>query len=176
MRELVKIAPVYYVTGNHEWEKGEVHELLAGLPETGAKVLQNEITPLTLDGGTIYIVGLEDPNGPADMKTPAEVYEQLPGGDVFSVTLVHRNTFLEELADLGADLILCGHGHGGIVRLPFTDGLFGHNMELLPSYTNGEYTIGRATIVVSRGVGNNIGLPRIANTPHIPVVVLKSEK
>ena len=174
VRELLKIAPVYYITGNHEWEKGEVHELFAKLPETGTTVLRNEVLPLTRGDESIYIVGLEDPNGPADMKKPAQVFAQLPE-DVFSLTLVHRNTFLEEIAELGAGLVLCGHGHGGMIRLPFTDGLFGHNFELLPSFTNGEYTIGTTTIVVSRGIGNNTGIPRVNNNPHIPVVVLHRE-
>ena len=175
VRELLRIAPVYYITGNHEWEKGEVHELFAKLPETGTTVLRNEVLPLTRGDESIYIVGLEDPNGPADMKKPAQVFAQLPE-DVFSLTLVHRNTFLEEIAELGADLVLCGHGHGGMIRLPFTDGLFGHNFELLPSFTNGEYTIGTTTIVVSRGIGNNTGIPRIGNNPHVPIVVLNAEK
>ena len=176
VRELVKIAPVYYVTGNHEWEKGEVHELFARLPETGATVMRNEILPLTRDGESIYLVGLEDPNGPADMKKPAQVFAELPEGDIFTLTLVHRNTELEKLAELGPDLVLCGHGHGGMIRLPFTDGLFGHNFEFLPSYANGEYTIGSTTIVVSRGIGNHTGIPRVGNNPHIPIVVLRREQ
>lgn len=176
VRGLSEIAPVYYVSGNHEWEKGEIHEVLRRLPEAGATVLRNEIAPLTRDGDTIYIVGLEDPNGPADMKSPAEVFAGLPEGGGFSLTLVHRNTFLDEIAGLGADLVLCGHAHGGIIRLPLTDGLFGHNMELLPSFTNGVYTIGRTTAVVSRGVGNHTGIPRIANNPHIPIIVLSGER
>ena len=175
VRELVRIAPVYYVTGNHEWEKGEVQELFAKLPETGATVLRNEILPLEKDGGTVYIVGLEDPNGPADMPSPERVFAKLPEGAEFVLTLVHRNTFLEEIANLNADLILCGHGHGGMIRIPFTDGLFGHNFELFPTFTNGEYTIGETTIVVSRGIGNNTGIPRVNNNPHVPVVVLNRE-
>ena len=177
VRELVKIAPVYYITGNHEWEKGEVQELFARLPETGTTVLRNEVLPLTRDGESIYIVGLEDPNGPADMKKPWQVFAEIPtGDDIFSLTLVHRNTGLEAIAELGTDLVLCGHGHGGMIRLPFTDGLFGHNFALLPSYTSGEYTIGATSIVVSRGVGNHTGIPRIGNNPHVPIVVLKAEK
>jgi predicted MPP superfamily phosphohydrolase len=170
--ELAKIAPVYYVTGNHEWEKGEVRELLKALPGAGATVLQNVTVPLTLGDDTIYLTGLEDPNGSADMKTPAEVFAEKPDG--FSVTLVHRNTFLEKLAPLGADLILCGHAHGGLIRFPGTDGLFDHNLRLFPTYTNGVYTAGDTTMLVSRGVGNHTGLPRILNRPHIPVAILRS--
>ena len=176
VRELIKIAPVYYITGNHEWEKGEVQELFTRLPETGTMVLRNEVLPLTRNGESIYIVGLEDPNGPADMKKPEQVFEQVPEGDVFTLTLVHRNTFLEDIAGLGADLVLCGHGHGGMIRLPFTDGLFGHNFQLLPTFMNGEYTIGTTTIIVSRGIGNHTGIPRVGNNPHVPIVILQSEQ
>ena len=171
--ELVKIAPVYYVTGNHEWEKGGVQELFRRLPEVGATVLRNEILPVEHGGETIYIVGLEDPNGPSDMKTPAEVFALLPDKDAFNVTLVHRNTLIGEIAPLGTDLIVCGHGHGGLVRLPFLGGLFDHDFRFFPKYTSGYYNVG-TDVIVSRGIGNNTGIPRIYNNPHIPVAILRA--
>ncbi|MDR2420823.1 MAG: metallophosphoesterase [Oscillospiraceae bacterium] len=171
VRGLAEIAPVYYVTGNHEWEAGEARELMRALPGAGAEVLRNEIIPIERGGETIYLAGLEDPNGPADMKKPAEVFAGLPEG--FCVTLVHRNTFLEHLAPLGARLILCGHGHGGLIRLPGIGGLIGHDLKPFPKYSGGRYTIGETEIIVSRGVGNHTGVPRIFNRPHIPTAVLR---
>ncbi|MDR2615429.1 MAG: metallophosphoesterase [Oscillospiraceae bacterium] len=171
VRGLVEIAPVYYVTGNHEWEKGEARELLRSLPGAGAVALRNEIAPIERGGETIYLLGIDDPNGPADMKKPEEVFAELPEG--FGVALVHRNTFLERLAPLGARLILCGHGHGGLIRLPGVGGLLGHDLKLFPKYSGGRYTIGGTEIIVSRGVGNHTGVPRRFNRPHIPTVVLR---
>jgi predicted MPP superfamily phosphohydrolase len=172
VKGLAEIAPVYYVTGNHEWEKGEARELMRALPNAGARVLRNEIIPLERGGDIIYLLGLEDPNGPADMKTPAEVFAELPDGG-FCVTLVHRNTFLRRLAPLGAKLILCGHGHGGLIRIPGAGGLLGHDLKLFPEFTDGVYTIENTDILVSRGVGNNTGVPRIFNRPHIPVAIMR---
>jgi predicted MPP superfamily phosphohydrolase len=173
VRGLSEIAPVYYVTGNHEWEKGEARALMRALPGAGATVLRNEILPIERGGETIYLAGLEDPNGPADMKKPEEVFAGLPEG--FCVTLVHRNTSLERLARLGPRLILCGHGHGGLIRLPGIGGLIGHDLKLFPKYSGGHYTIGETEIIVSRGVGNNTGVPRIFNRPHVPTAVLRRE-
>ncbi|MDR0445574.1 MAG: metallophosphoesterase family protein [Oscillospiraceae bacterium] len=171
VKGLAEIAPVYYVSGNHEWEKGEARELMRALPGAGAAVLRNEILSLERGGEAIYLLGLEDPNGPADMKTPEQVFADLPDG--FCVTLVHRNTSLKRLAPLGADLILCGHGHGGLIRLPGVGGLLGHDLRLFPEYSGGAYVIGNTSVVVSRGVGNHTGVPRVFNRPHLPVVVLR---
>ncbi|MDR0906444.1 MAG: metallophosphoesterase [Oscillospiraceae bacterium] len=173
VRALVEIAPVYYVSGNHEWEDGGIRELFAGLPEVGAAVLRNEIIPIERGGDVIYLIGLEDKNGPADMEQPESVFARKPDG--FSVTLIHRNTYLERLAPLGANLILCGHAHGGLIRLPGTDGLLDHNLSLFPTHTSGVYTSGATTMLVSRGIGNHTGIPRVMNKPHIPVAILKRE-
>lgn len=170
---LGRIAQVYYVTGNHEWEKGEVQELFKRLPEAGATVLRNEVVPIERGGERIYLVGLEDPNGPKDMLSPQEVFEKLPDANAFNVTLVHRNTLIKTISALGTDLILCGHGHGGLVRLPVVGGIFDHDFKLFPEYTSGYYAAG-TNVVVSRGLGNNTGVPRIGNNPHIPVIVLKN--
>jgi predicted MPP superfamily phosphohydrolase len=177
MQSLVEIAPVYFVTGNHEWDSGEVHELLAALPDLGVTVLRNRSIELTRGGDTIVLTGLEDKNGPADMRQPDEVFARRNDafGDKFSVTLIHRNNYLGLLSDLGTDLILCGHAHGGIIRLPFTDGLIDHP-GLFPTYTNGRYTRGETTMLVSRGLGNVYGIPRLFNNPHLPVAVLRTYK
>ena len=199
VRRLAEIAPTYYITGNHEWEDGGVHELFAGLPQVGATVLRNEIVPIERDGEVIYLVGLEDRNGPADMEKPESVFARLDAlagesgahfdadssfgeamqhnieNEIFNVVLIHRNSYLSRLAPLGADLILCGHAHGGLIRLPFTDGLIDHSFNLFPTHTNGVYTEGATTMLVSRGIGNGTGVPRIFNAPHIPVAILRRE-
>ena len=178
VQRLVQIAPVYYITGNHEWENGGVRELFAGLPEVGATVMRNDIIALERGGEAIYLVGLEDVNGPVDMEKPDSVFARLDamaGEGAFNVTLVHRNMYLSSLSSLGADLILCGHAHGGLIRLPWTDGLIDHSLRLFPTHTNGVYTEGTTSMLVSRGVGNHTGIPRVMNKPHIPVAILKRE-
>ena len=80
---------------------------------------------------------------------------------------------------LGADLTLCGHGHGGIWRLPFTDGLISTTMEWFPSWTNGFYTCScnecdGSTVFVSRGLGNSPRIPRLFNRPEVAVITLEN--
>ena len=98
-----------------------------------------------------------------------EVRDAAPEG--FWLLLAHRNNLFEsEYAALGADLTLSGHGHGGLWRLPFTDGLLGSGGTLLPSYTNGFYTCRGAEVFVSRGLG---GMVRLFNRPEVAVLTLR---
>lgn len=178
MGKLLEIAPVYYVTGNHEWASGGIKELFAVLDETGVTVLRNDYVELERGGETIVLAGVDDPNGPYDMKTPAELLEEIrsdKGEDAFVVLLAHRNDEIELYSQLKIPLVLCGHGHGGIVRLPFTDGLINTNREWFPTYTSGVYTEDETNMLVSRGIGNNTGMFRFLNNPHIPVAILKAE-
>lgn len=173
---LTEIAPVYYVTGNHEWDSGYINELFEMLESIGVHVMRNEYTILESGGASIVLAGAEDPNGRADMKTPAELIGQIreETGDRFLVVLNHRNDRLGLYADLGVDLVLSGHAHGGVVRLPFTDGLVGPHREFLPTNTSGVYSQGKTNMVVSRGLGNHTSFPRILNNPHIAVAVLRA--
>ncbi len=177
MGRLTESAPVYYVSGNHEWVMEDPWGFFRLLEEAGVTVLHNEWEPLTVAGETIVLAGVDDPNGPWDQKTPEALVAEIRAalGDVYILMLAHRNDQLELWSGLEVDTILCGHGHGGVVRLPFVGGLVGPGREWLPSYTGGLYEAGRTEMVVSRGLGNT-GLPlRLFNRPHLPVVVLKSE-
>ncbi len=174
-RGLVTIAPVYYVTGNHEWAAGDVPELKKTLTAQGVTVLSNEFTPLERNGDAIVLAGIDDPNGYADQKTPetvaAEVYAAY--GDPFWVLLAHRNDhFPEQYSRLGADLVVSGHGHGGLVRLPFTDGLISTDHTLFPSYTAGLYEKNGSVLFVTRGLGNSGSTFRLFNRPEVAVVTL----
>jgi len=175
-RALTAIAPVFYITGNHEWHSGEISNLIKLLEANDVTVLRNKYINYESGGASIVIAGTDDPNGPADMIKPAEfvsnIYER--EGDCFIVLLEHRNNNLELYSSLGVPLILCGHAHGGIIRLPFTDGLIGPSRELFPTHTNGVYSQGSTNMLVSRGVGNHTGAPRFLNNPQIVVAVLRT--
>ena len=172
---LTPIAPVYYITGNHEWNSGAIRPLLAMLKEREVQILRNRYTLLESGGETIILAGTDDPNGPADMKKPIEFVEEIfeAEGKGFIVMLEHRNNNLLLYDTLGVDLVICGHAHGGLIRLPFTDGLMGPQRDWFPTYTSGIYTSGKTSMVVSRGLGNHTGIPRVFNNPHLVVVELK---
>ena len=161
---LSAIAPTYYVTGNHEWALGDVPSLKRTLADHGVTVLSNQFTALERGGDTIVLAGIDDPNGYADQKTPeqlaAEVYAQW--GDPFWVLLAHRNDrFASRYSLLGADLVVSGHAHGGIIRLPFTDGLISHE--------NG------SALFVTRGLGNSGPSFRLFNRPEVAILTLHKE-
>ena len=172
---LAAIAPTYYVTGNHEWARGGVPELKNTLADCGVTVLSNQFVPLERQGDVILLAGIDDPNGYADQKTPeelaAEVYAAY--GDPFWILLAHRNSrFAAQYSLLGADLVCSGHAHGGIIRLPFTDGLLSHDMALFPSHTAGLYEANGACLFVTRGLGNSGPSFRVFNRPEIAVLTL----
>ena len=181
---LSAIAPTYYVTGNHEWGHGTkvVEEIKRTLRESGVTVLSNEFVPLLRNGDSIVLAGIDDPNGYADQETPYELAQEVYAacGDPFWLLLAHRNTlFNGRYCRLGADLTFCGHAHGGIWRLPFTDGLVDTNLNLLPSFTSGfshcnDVDCEGAEGFVSRGLGNSPKWAvRLFNRPQIAVVTLK---
>ncbi len=180
---LVGIAPTYYISGNHEWGAGFIGELRQMLKAANVTYLRNEAVTLQRSGDTIVLAGIEDPNGYADQKAPAQVAADIYAryGDPFWLLLAHRNNhFPGEYCLLGADLTLCGHGHGGIWRLPFTDGLISTTMELFPSYTNGLYTCDcgscdGSAVLVHRGLGNSPRIPRLFNRPEVAVLTLKAK-
>lgn len=179
-RGLAEIAPTFYVTGNHEWALGSaaVKELKALLEQCGVKVLSNGYEVLKRDGASVVVAGVDDPNGYADQKTPEELYAEIGQAQsgCFTLLLAHRNDRFDRYAAAGYDLVLSGHAHGGIVRLPFTDGLIGTQRNLLPTWTAGVYTLGGSTLFVSRGLGNNT-VPfrgfRLFNRPEIAVLELR---
>lgn len=174
---LCAIAPVYYVTGNHEWAARQAEDLCAALEEAGVVCLRNETVPLERDGARILLSGLDDPNAYADQKTPEEVTAELLeqyGEDDFRLLLAHRNDrFVSEYYRLGYDLTFVGHAHGGVIRLPFTDGLIDTHMSLFPSYTAGFYSVEGARVLVSRGLGNVYPSVRLFNRPEIVSLTLR---
>ena len=175
---LADIAPTYFVTGNHEWALPDVPGLKRKLEEAGVQVLTNEYTVLARDGDNAVLAGIDDPNGYADQKTPEEVADEVRAAfaDPFWILLAHRNNYFEDAyCRLGADLVISGHGHGGLVRLPFTDGLVSVERTFFPSYTAGFYQAGGADLFVSRGLGNSGRTFRLFNRPQVAVLTLKRE-
>jgi len=162
LTKLRAVAPCYFVSGNHEWASGEIAQLGTMLDELDIVYLQNEDVLLEKADESIVLAGVEDPNGPADMIKPDEFAENLAQlyPEKFILLLAHRNDWLEKYPNLPVDLILCGHAHGGIIRLPVVGGVFGTNMDLFPKYDAGIYSEGKYDMVLSRGLGGYMSVPR----------------
>lgn len=175
-RQLVPLAPVYFVSGNHDWASHAISALFDGLADAGVTCLRNEFVTLQRGAGSIVLAGVDDPNGLADMLKPDEVAAAVqaehPGA--FTVLLGHRNYWVEEYPTLPVDVILCGHAHGGIVRLPGVGGLIGTDRTLFPDYTAGMFASGQYQMIVSRGLGQIAQLPRLLNNPEIVCLTLRT--
>ena len=175
-RGLAAIAPTYYVTGNHEWAAGVVGELEPLLERCGVAVLSNEAVLLERNGDRIALLGAEDANGPAGQKSVSALAKEARaawGEDVYTILLSHRNDHEDRYVRAGVDLTLCGHAHGGLIRLPGTDGLIGPGREWFPTHTAGLYRLERGELAVSRGLGDKFPAFRLFDRPDVPVVVLR---
>ncbi len=175
-RGLAEIAPTYYVTGNHEWATHRIKELKQLLTDCGVRVLTNGYEIWERDGATLAIVGVDDPNGPADQITGDILREEVNAD--YTILLSHRDTVFT-YAGWGYDLVLCGHGHGGIVRIPILDkGVLGTDRTFFPVIDGGLYGFAdNGWCYVSRGLGSNtvpIHAFRLFNRPDLPLIILNS--
>lgn len=176
LRGLCAIAPVYYVTGNHEWRVPGLRGILAQMRACGVTVLQDDWRVLRRGEDALVLAGTDDPCGPAERKTPAELIADIraeAGEAAFLLLLAHRNDQLPQWSALGVQAVLAGHCHGGVVRLPFVGGLFGTDRRLFPAWDAGLYRQGETALYVSRGLGYTNVHFRLFNRPEIAVIVLR---
>lgn len=183
VKNVSKIAPCYYVTGNHESRLTKYPQYEKELIEAGAVVLRNEVTVLEHQGAKITVAGLDDPcftlSDDKYKETPPVIKRQLEKlaekKDGFTLLLCHRPELFLEYCENEFDLILTGHVHGGQFRLPFLGGIIAPNQGLFPKYMEGLYTEGNTNMVVSRGVGQSSFPFRVNNPPEVVLVELAAE-
>lgn len=188
--EIVKICPVYYVIGNHEYwlEKSEYDELMDGLVSAGVVILDNQVVEISRGDAKFRLVGLDDRsladgtleallsdesirNNQAEQKE--EIADNEDSGEKeLTVVLAHEPQYLARYAGTGVDLVLSGHAHGGQFRLPFVGGIVAPDQGFLPEYTAGEYYMNGTEMIVSRGLGNSVIPVRLFNYPEIVCVDL----
>lgn len=180
MERLTRVAPVYYVSGNHEWRSGKFELLARRLAEAGVHVLRNERKIVNAGQSDIHLLGIDDP---MRMKLPLEekriVDEDIRAlvADIdvtrdFTVLLSHRPEILDIYARHGIDLIFSGHAHGGQFRFPLIGGVYAPQQGLFPRYTAGRHRRGSSELIISRGLGNS-GFPqRLFNRPEIIIMEL----
>lgn len=177
--EIVKICPVYYVTGNHEYwlEKSEYDELMDGLIGAGVVILDDQVVEISRGDAKFRLVGLDDKSladgtlGTLLNNTHNVVHEDSDERE-FTVVLAHEPQYLARYASSGVDLVLSGHAHGGQFRLPFVGGIVAPDQGFLPKYTAGEYYMNGTEMIVSRGLGNSVIPVRLFNFPEIVCVEL----
>lgn len=184
MGKIIKIAPVYFVTGNHEYWSGKYEGLESKLKKLGVKVLKNDGVVLERSGGKIQLLGIDDPakiTGNEYLSEQQRAEDNIKkslqsiNNDIeFKVLLSHRPELFSLYSNYDFDVVLTGHAHGGQIRIPFVGGIVAPNQGVLPKYTSGHYKMMNTTMIVNRGLGNSIIPQRIFNRPEIVVLTLKS--
>ena len=166
--EAVKIAPCYYVTGNHELllPDEQYDQLIQGLRSLGVWVLDNEMQDLQIGQTRIAVSGA---------SWGSYLYQsQLDESADFTLLLSHAPEEFASYASAGFDLVLTGHAHGGQFRVPLIGGLVAPGQGIFPKYDSGVFTSGNTKMVVSRGIENSIIPVRVFNRPELIILELKS--
>lgn len=177
----MEIAPVYYVSGNHEAWSGKYENIKSELIKSGVEVLDDRKVELVRDDGVIEILGLSDPGfftgshmDATNSKVVGRTLKTMSDDSVFQILLSHRPEIFHIYKDENIDITFSGHAHGGQFRLPFVGGLFAPNQGFFPDHTSGMYEEEQSTLVVSRGLGNSVIPLRLFNRPEIIVVTLEN--
>lgn len=164
---LKEIAPVLYVSGNHEMRNKGYRFFRKDLKEAGAVVLDDETTR----AGEFTVAGLNC----ASLKNN-KIFKITPQAEP-KILLAHEPQYFERYAEAGYDLVLCGHAHGGQWRIPFTGvGLYAPGQGIFPKYSSGMHTRGKTSMIISRGLGNSRFPLRLFNRPEIVVIEINPPK
>lgn len=173
--QLPKIAPTYFVSGNHEWWHGNHNTRNEILRRYSIHVLQNDETTIQIHNHTLTIIGIDDPESHLSTKAFLTQLRKLGQGippSSHTLLLTHRPEYFSEYDRPNIDIVFAGHAHGGQIRLPFLGGLLAPNQGLFPKYTAGLYTGTYIKMIVSRGLGNSIFPLRLFNRPEIVLTTI----
>ena len=190
MARLTEHYYVYFVYGNHEMvllDDVDNNPFKVAMEEIGVIFLNTDGVKITKDEESIYMLGIQDPStlykdsDYAEYSTHSERITAmmknimaLKEEDLYTVVLSHRPEYFTEYTKYDVDLILTGHAHGGQVRLPGIGGLYAPGQGWMPEYTSGLLKDKGTTMIIGRGIGNSVEIPRIFNPPEINTIILKN--
>ncbi len=168
--------PCYVTTGNHDrWPVASgVSDMREFLQSLGAVVLSGKTEEICFGEDVFLIHGVDDPLFYSSSEAFLSAVSSLePSDDVVDILLSHRPEFAEYYALCGFDLTVCGHAHGGQVRIPFLlNGLYAPNQGWFPQYAGGDYTFGSSHVIISRGLMLD-DIPRVFNPPELVIITVK---
>lgn len=174
-----KIAPCYYVTGNHEARVKDDYLILEKrMKDCGITVLRDESVYLEKNGDKIQLIGIDDPSfaklaaGHA-AQTIDSKFTDISQGAGYKILLSHRPEIFDVYVKNGINLVFSGHAHGGQFRIPFIGGVAAPNQGWFPQYDAGLYHKDSTDMIVSRGIGNSYIPVRINNRPEIIIASLE---
>lgn len=191
VKSLANICPVFYANGNHEQrmkekpeEYGRTYERYKkALCEEQVIFLENRSVVREWNGDLFTISGLEIPyEGYAKRKyhrvTVAEIEQRIGRASraSYQILIAHNPTHVPAYREWKADLVVAGHFHGGLVRVPFFGAVITPQLKIFPRYSGGIYREGQTTTVVSRGIGEHTIPIRLFNTPEVVVLHMKGRR
>ena len=172
LRSLAQQYPVYYALGNHEYKKE--------LKTAGIHILHNESCSLQVGKTSLTVYGLEIPliyyKKPFSPQLRREEVRELigePSSDSLNILLAHSPKYGDTYFDWGADLILSGHYHGGIVRIGRHNGMLSPQLHPFPKFCCGDFHRKEQHMLVSAGAGEHTIPVRIHNPRELLMVDLK---
>lgn len=162
--------PIYAVTGNHEYDSSELYQQLMSLYDTHhVTLLEDEGILFSYHNSQIGIYGMSFSSSaltePVDLLAPDKNLAD------FNILLCHDSNLFEKTSKLGYDLVLSGHVHGGVIRIPFIGGLLNTNGTFFPHYDYGKIVENNSTLISSAGLGDAV-IPRINNAPELVLITL----
>ena len=165
------VAPIYYITGNHEYYSGAPYDEFKGIcAEYGVTILTNEMEEFEVGDETVRISGLDWINATANMRDKLGY----ANNKYFNILIYHDSSKFNYISDFGYDVVFCGHGHGGLIRIPFVGGLIGTDYRLFPEYDYGLFYEKSSIMVSSSGLGD-ARVPRWNNPRECVLVTLHGE-
>lgn len=182
---LCHIAPLFYGMGNHETAVSKRSHLKHLWPDflnnltNKEALLRNSSKNIYVNGKKINIYGLELPEKYYKrfnkLKPTVEEIDNLIGksdSTAYNILIAHNPDFFKRYAKWGADLILSGHNHGGMVRIPFFGGVISPRPAIFPKYDYGLFKDEGAIMIVSGGMGAHSIKIRLNNKPELVIVKL----
>ncbi|GBU27446.1 metallophosphoesterase [Treponema sp. R8-4-B8] len=177
------VAPIFYVTGNHEYMSRNIRKIRETLASYGVIILSDEYAIIEINNTEIVIAGIEDPYK-KKYETPRynqkdsmeSAFRELDNIQLYKILIAHRPEKIEDYKKYSFDLILSGHTHGGQIIIPnMINGLYAPNQGFFPKYGGGIYTHGKITHIISRGLSITPLLPRIFNPPELVIIIIESK-
>ena len=188
LKLIIKLAEkyeIYYAFGNHEQRIKEtpqeyafsINEYRKTLKHAGVHFLENVSTDIQTRCGKLRVTGLEIPKKcyvrfRKTLLHPEEIVQIIGSQEknLYEILMAHNPAYMDSYLQRGADLILSGHYHGGVVRIPGIKGVISPAFHLFPKYSGGYYKEGDTDIIVSKGLGVHTIKIRLFNPAELIVI------
>ncbi len=161
---------MYAVSGNHENDNEENYEILLKYYKDYKVIyLDNSSRTISRNGAHIGLYGKAYQDSYYVNKA---VYIPDKNKNKFNILLYHDATVYPQISSYGFNLVLSGHTHGGIIRIPFLGGMINNNGSLFSELDNGMFHINGSTLISNRGIGDSY-FPRFYNRPEVVCITLR---